>query len=487
VITLGCLAVPVTAPLAAEVAPTDEEVLAIARKQVGERWYGIYVMGSKVGWQSDKWTEEKDGRICNDVQFTLKMAFLGKVNAINVRESSCYSTTAPFGLVTFDSVRDEDGRIVTLKGRSEGEELVFDIDTGTTTRTNRVPADSDLLSHVVPWAALSRMKKDDVINTFMFEELKAEKRWQRVTMVSREEKNLMGKKQTIFKVLIEDEIGMKLEALITRDGLILEGSMGPSIRLTLEDEKSAQQRDLDYLDLYSTSFIEASGEIDYLQVARVKEFKVELKGESAMELAPNRRQKVVAGKENSIVIEINACPPGAKEGKPDKDYARCNADIPCDVKEFKELAAKASGKSADPLARVLALTNWVHRNFKYALGSGGGTGDQILKQRKGDCTEYSKGLITLLRAAGFAARQLSGIVLASSDPLTFGYHAWVEVWLEDRGWVAVDPTWGHFPVDATHIVFDVDEGLQMAAHLGGLSIEILDVKYEDGKGELKCD
>lgn len=470
------------------ITPTDKEVLSMARGQAGERWYGIYVLGKKVGWQRDKWNEDGDGNLCNEIQFTLKLAFLGKINSITVREASCYCAKPPYHLVSFDAVRDEDGRLVTIKGIKEDKELVFEVDTGASPRTTRVPEDSDLLSHVLPWAALGRMEKGDFVDSFMFEELKAKKRWQKVTLVSREEKNLMGKKQTIFKVLIEDELGMKLDALITEEGLVLEGSMGPSIRLTLEDKDAARRQDLDFLDLYSTSFIEAAGEIDYAQVSRVKQFKLVLTGESALELAPNRRQQEAKRTDKSVTIEVQACPAGAANKKgPGSEFTRCDADIPCDLKESKELAARAIGKVSDPLGKVLALTNWVHGNFKYTLGSGGGTGDQILKAKKGDCTEYSKALITLSRAAGFPARQLSGIVLASNEPLSFGYHAWVEVWLDGRGWTAVDPTWGHFPVDATHIVFDVDEGLQMASHLGGLSIDILDVKYQKGEGKLTCE
>jgi hypothetical protein len=71
--------------------------------------------------------------------------------------------------------------------------------------------------------------------------------------------------------------------------------------------------------------------------------------------------------------------------------------------------------------------------------------------------------------------------------LSFGYHAWVEAHLDGHGWVQLDPTWGQFPVDATHIVFDVDEGLQMLAHIGGLSIDVLDVEYAPGGEALKCD
>jgi len=471
---------------AEEVQPTEEEVVKMASAQTGERWYGIYVLGKKVGWQRETW-ETADDKVCSETEFSLKMSFLGKANSITVSERSCYYITPPFYQASFLQVKNEGGRLISVEGKKEGEELVYQIDTGAKKRVSRVSLDSDLLSHVLSHACLERMKPGDTIDSFSFDELTARKRWQKLTLKSLEKKSLRGKKQTVYKVLIEDELGMKLDTLITNDGIVLEGSMGPSMRIVLEDKKTAVRTDLDLLDLYSTSFIRATGEFDFGKVSEVRRLKLKLIGESPLALAANRRQKVVEEGESHIVLEISACPTASEEEKPTKEHLRCNAEIPCDVAEYKELVKKVIQGAKSNVDKANALSRWVHTNFKYRLGEGGSTGDLILKEKVGDCTEYSKAVITLLRAAGLHARQLSGVVPASAEPLSFGYHAWAEVWLEGEGWTAVDPTWGYYPVDAAHIVFDVEEGLQMFAHLGGLTIEVLEVEYSSEQGALKCD
>jgi transglutaminase-like putative cysteine protease len=50
---------------------------------------------------------------------------------------------------------------------------------------------------------------------------------------------------------------------------------------------------------------------------------------------------------------------------------------------------------------------------------------------------------------------VAGTVYASPDGASgaFYYHAWNLVWLGD--WVAVDPTFGQFPADATHVALVV--------------------------------
>lgn len=59
------------------------------------------------------------------------------------------------------------------------------------------------------------------------------------------------------------------------------------------------------------------------------------------------------------------------------------------------------------------------------------------------CMEYSDLLITLLRAQGIPARAAFGYGFdPKSDSLSTQGHQWVEVFMPNVGWVAVDPTWG---------------------------------------------
>jgi protein-glutamine gamma-glutamyltransferase len=73
--------------------------------------------------------------------------------------------------------------------------------------------------------------------------------------------------------------------------------------------------------------------------------------------------------------------------------------------------------------------------------------DFLFKTQKGFCEHYASSFVYLMRAAGIPARIVTGyqggelnpngnyLIVRQSDA-----HAWTEVWLEDRGWVRVDPT-----------------------------------------------
>lgn len=71
----------------------------------------------------------------------------------------------------------------------------------------------------------------------------------------------------------------------------------------------------------------------------------------------------------------------------------------------------------------------------------------LFDARKGFCEHYAAAFVVLMRSAGVPARVVTGYQGGETNPLD-GYlvvrqrdaHAWAEVWLEDRGWVRIDPT-----------------------------------------------
>jgi transglutaminase-like putative cysteine protease len=122
-----------------------------------------------------------------------------------------------------------------------------------------------------------------------------------------------------------------------------------------------------------------------------------------------------------------------------------------------------------PLARALALS-WLaaadgdhetvvrtgleylrEQPFTYTLRPpllDGDTVDQFLfETRRGFCEHFAASFAVLMRAAGVPTRVVTGYQGGEINPLgdylivrQRDAHAWVEVWLDRRGWVRVDPT-----------------------------------------------
>lgn len=71
----------------------------------------------------------------------------------------------------------------------------------------------------------------------------------------------------------------------------------------------------------------------------------------------------------------------------------------------------------------------------------------LFDQKVGYCEHFSSAFVVLMRAAGIPARVVTGYVGGYRNPLgdywvvrNSDAHAWAEVWLQERGWVRVDPT-----------------------------------------------
>lgn len=71
----------------------------------------------------------------------------------------------------------------------------------------------------------------------------------------------------------------------------------------------------------------------------------------------------------------------------------------------------------------------------------------LFETKRGFCEHYAGSFALLMRAAGIPARVVTGYLGGEVNPLSrellvrqADAHAWVEVWLEGRGWIRIDPT-----------------------------------------------
>jgi len=117
-----------------------------------------------------------------------------------------------------------------------------------------------------------------------------------------------------------------------------------------------------------------------------------------------------------------------------------------------EFAARLRQQGDDKLQRInAALMFFRNGKFTYTLEPpllGVHTVDDFLfSTRAGFCEHYASAFVVLMRALDIPARVVTGYQGGEINPVD-GYmtvrqsdaHAWAEVWLENRGWIRVDPT-----------------------------------------------
>jgi transglutaminase-like putative cysteine protease len=118
----------------------------------------------------------------------------------------------------------------------------------------------------------------------------------------------------------------------------------------------------------------------------------------------------------------------------------------------RQLAAQWISENKSPTAIVeAALSMFREQAFIYTLApprlGKEPVDDFLFNTKRGFCEHYASSFVYLMRAAGVPARIVTGyqggeinpngnyLIVRQSDA-----HAWAEVWLQDHGWVRVDPT-----------------------------------------------
>ncbi len=103
-------------------------------------------------------------------------------------------------------------------------------------------------------------------------------------------------------------------------------------------------------------------------------------------------------------------------------------------------------------ALIALLRSFTKGNFSYTLQPAPLLGDKVdsfmFETQQGFCEHYAVAFAVMARELGYPTRLATGYLggeTSQVDPSTlmiyqYDAHAWVEVWLEQRGWVRFDPT-----------------------------------------------
>ncbi len=118
----------------------------------------------------------------------------------------------------------------------------------------------------------------------------------------------------------------------------------------------------------------------------------------------------------------------------------------------RQLAQKWRNQTGKPNELIqLAINYFNQQPFYYTLEPPVLTGDIIdqflFESRQGFCEHYAASFTVLMRAAGVPTRIVTGYQGGEVNPVDNFFvirqrdaHAWTEVWIQDQGWIRIDPT-----------------------------------------------
>ncbi len=136
--------------------------------------------------------------------------------------------------------------------------------------------------------------------------------------------------------------------------------------------------------------------------------------------------------------------------KPDNAaYLQLPTNLPARVTALSDQISEGKQSSMD---KALAMESYLRNEYEFSYQTVFSQNniplDEFLFETKyGHCEYFATALTILLRAQNIPARLVTGYSVTTFNPITGYYearvldgHAWVEAWIEGKGWVTFEPT-----------------------------------------------
>ena len=457
--------------------------------------FDVFIAGKKVGWMRQSMLRREfagEDVYAFEMEFMQKLLNSGEALTIESIDIEYFSAEPPYRFVAassktmqngFESATHigraklgRDGFTARIRsGRVEREKAIGDLDYTL----------GDLLGCVV-WCESQPAVGDCVrLRELDFADLEvrtAVHTLRRVLPTSGDGALLRGGRIGKYEIDYFDEIGKTRAKLISdAHGQLLGGKIGGSVELKLTTAEQARTLVAD-LDLFESSLIKL--EFPLGDASRISAMELEITGASVAAIVDSPEQDAdidPAGERLTLKV-------GRRHGKRipvtpeerEKALEETSA-YPTKDPQVIALTERAIGSAERPKTRIKRLVGFVDKFITDDTGNEPLTVNDIIDTQRGDCTEHSQLFVTMARAAGIPAREVSGFIYGEAPGPSFGGHAWCEVEV-DGYWHSVDPSWGETVVNATHIRISSDRpsSEEMDIYLGGLKFQILSVTDRDG-------
>ena len=272
-------------------------------------------------------------------------------------------------------------------------------------------------------------------------------------------------------------------ALLTPAGDLLreEGGFGTAMVRQTREEALAMPEGHEAVDIISLSSVKLEGALSAARTRRKLTLQILGVEPERVRHEPPLQSRV----EDRVTIQVptlEGLEPVPRQADPETFAETLGSTpfLPVGHREIREAAQDLVGSFEDRLLAVRKLNNWVFESLAKTPVMGVPNALEVLRIRQGDCNEHTSLFVALARAAGIPARIVAGVVFSDRIAGTgaFYYHAWPEVYLgEQAGWVAVDPTFGQVPADATHVKLvegDLDRQIEIMGVMGRLGFKLVE-------------
>jgi transglutaminase-like putative cysteine protease len=458
-------------------APAEVSVVLKARRPQGGEYLGLYLMDKKVGYVFND-VGPAPGR--NDqVRSISELSFRAQVGARLServhREERLYEARPGGRLVAFTIEQRGDGGNQTLVGTvTPGGMKVVRKRPGLPDETVNLPPTTETVEDADQVrVALHRQQKVDGhsldgtdLGTYPVS----------TTVEPAEERLISGVKVRVGKtVTLSQKEKVPVTTYVAEDGRVLEVDFGETMKARAEPEAVAKR--LDMVEVFGLTRV-------VLPKALPKQAH-DIPGQVTLVMAnlPEKfqrdsyRQKYQRLADGRVLVTLSARHPEPKKLKPRPltdpeggENLKSSIIVESDNPRIRELSEQLVVGEKDAYAAAKKIVAWVAANLEKDYGASADRATDVLRQRKGDCTEHSLLAVSLLRAAGIPARRVDGVVyMVNQDGVPALYwHEWVEAFVGE--WTQLDPTFNQVVADATHFGVGQEANAEITPLIGQLKV-----------------
>jgi Transglutaminase-like superfamily len=443
-----------------------------------ESWFSIIFRNNKIGYSHNIFRREGQGFIFKD-KTKMRINMMGANQDIETSTDAWLSEDYQLQRFVFSLVSPTTS--ITVEGTLEGTTLALKIDSAgsVTNQSLQLAERPHLAMEIYPILARGDIKPGMEFELSVFDPATLANDTMRVTVV--EESTIKVGTETIPAYRIRSEFkNNESEAWVDRFGNLIREDSPIGFRILRVTEQQAVNDkfggavSLDILD--AVSIVVSRSIFNPRQTTMLR---LTLIGDTVNNFAFNDQRQVFEDGILTVHVEkLEDYPVGQTLPiKIEPELQRFTQPAPFVQSANPEIIAAAReiiGDEADAMQAARLLVEWVYDEVEKVPTLSLPSAYEVLKIKKGDCNEHAVLTTALARAVGIPAETVVGLVYLEGR---FYYHAWVQLYLGE--WIAVDPAFGQFPADATHLRFvtgSLSKQVEIVSIMGRLKIDVLESK-----------
>jgi Transglutaminase-like superfamily len=452
-----------------------------APRPIDGEWMGVYLMDKKVGFY---FTNVKFAAGKKDVvEATNEFVFIAQVGNNTservLKDVRTYEAKPKGKLLTFRVEQKGDGGDQILEGTATAKGMkVVRRRPNMADEVLEIPASKEVVEDA-DQARVAIASGKPVVGT-VTDGMDLEQ-YEVKTTLGPTETRLIGGVQAKLKkaITISAKEKVPTEVFLDEQGRVLEVVFGATMKLRAEPEASARKMDK-IEEVFSLTRVvlprplpnearQVPGEVKLVVNQLGPQFRKKTERQSFKDLPDGRVEVTIS----------SALPKAKKQKRPLVDplggeNLKSTLSVEAKHPDVQALMKSIVGPETDAWATAVKISSWVGKNLIKDYGASSDRATDVIRKRRGDCTEHSLLTVSLLRAAGIPARRVDGVVYLMNDdkvPALY-WHEWVEAWVGE--WMQLDPTFGQDVADATHFAVGEEGNAEITPLIG--SLKVLEVR-----------